>query len=103
MTHPYDMSYDAPPPNFSLDINNLFFHLLMILGLPKNPQSGRACAPGGAPLWGAGDPRPWDGLWGFWHRPGVPLQGDERVIGDAPSRHQGGTGWGGSGKEGKEA
>ena len=46
-------------------------------------------------------PRPRDGLWDFWHRPGGPLQGDERAIGGTPPKHQGGTEWGGSGKEGK--
>ena len=34
-----------------------FFPLLMILRQAKNAQSGRACAPGGAPFQGAGDPR----------------------------------------------
>jgi hypothetical protein len=37
-----------PPPKKINENNILFFRLLMILGLPKNPQSGRACAPGGS-------------------------------------------------------
>ena len=60
----------------------------MILGGPKNPQSGRACAPGGSARQEAGDPPPLDGLWSFWHRPGGPLTGDERSIGRARVLHQ---------------
>ena len=42
-----------------------FFALLMILGQAKNAQSGRACAPGGSAVYGAGDPPPTDGLCSF--------------------------------------
>jgi hypothetical protein len=41
-------SCDLPPPKIINKNNILFFRLLMILGLAKNPQSGRACAPGGS-------------------------------------------------------
>ena len=102
MTHPYDMSYDAPPHSFSLFINNLFFRLLMILELPKNPQSGRACAPGGSAPAGSWRPPALGtgcGVFGIGRE--APL-GGERPIVCATSMQQHGTGWGGSGKEGKD-
>ena len=74
----------------------------MILGQPKNPQSGRACAPGGSARQEAGDPPPSDGLWSFWHRPGGPLKGGRAVDRTRKGVAPGGTGWGGSGKEGKD-
>ena len=51
-------SYDLPHQIKALKNNNLFFPLLMILRQAKNPQSGRACAPGGSARQGAGDPPP---------------------------------------------
>ena len=60
--HSYDLgvghSCDLPPPKKINKNNSLFFCLLMILRQAKNPQSGRACAPGGSARQEAGDPPP---------------------------------------------
>lgn len=51
-------THDAPPHNKYNKNKSLFFRLLMILRQAKNPQSGRACAPGGSARQVAGDPPP---------------------------------------------
>ena len=101
MAHPYDTSYDAPPPIKTNKINILFFRLLMILGRQKIHSPGALVRRGGAPVRKLATPRRTDGLWSFWHRSGGPCKGDERPIRRAKVLRQGGTGWGGSGKEGK--
>jgi hypothetical protein len=104
--HSYDLgvghSYDLPPPKKTFKNKGLFFCLLMILGGPKNPQSGRACAPGGSARQEAGDPPPNGRAVEFLASAERPPEGgraaDQTLKGVAP----GGTGWGGSGKEGKD-
>ena len=45
MTHPYDMSYDAPPPKLSKNIRYLFFRPLMIYLEGKKSTPVRTGAP----------------------------------------------------------
>lgn len=42
------------------------FPFSLLFRTEKNPQSGRACAPGGSADQSAGDPPPTDGLWSFF-------------------------------------
>ena len=104
--HSYDLgvghSCDLPPPKKINKTNSLFFCLLMILRQAKNPQSGRACAPGGSARQEAGDPPPLGRAAGFLASAGRPPSGGragDRVHSvKAPGRHR--MGWIRQGGEG---